>query len=222
MKGVCDCCDGSDEIGSPFDPKCENLCVLEQLEAKQIALNRHRVVQSGLRKKKELMHALEIKKKKEEKSHFEMKKDKNEILSILMQMKIWHGREIVDEEKWRWKLIREREARCASGFLDSCNFFSTGWMNDDELLRDGYPVEYANPRTRLRNKLTDKDIDRLKNLRGLERIRGTMCDVDDIMPDVSLRVQVTAGEYLTFYSTEAGIETKKKNPTQVVIYIFSI
>ena len=52
--GVCDCCDGSDERGSPFPVVCEDLCGDAELAAKHAALVWHRNVQAGLRAKRDI------------------------------------------------------------------------------------------------------------------------------------------------------------------------
>ena len=91
--GVCDCCDGSDEIGflgfssslskehssgniPGISNHCVNTCEIDLLSIRQRALVFHKRLQDGLKAKREIIGAYELKKKKESKyvlsifSHF--------------------------------------------------------------------------------------------------------------------------------------------------------
>ena len=91
--GVCDCCDGSDEIGflgfssslskehssgniPGISNHCVNTCDIDLLSIRQRALVFHKRLQDGLKAKREILGAYELKKKKESKyvlsifSHF--------------------------------------------------------------------------------------------------------------------------------------------------------
>ena len=47
IAGVCDCCDGQDEIGSPFGVQCPNLCDRDLHSLRVQTLAEYRRVYSG-------------------------------------------------------------------------------------------------------------------------------------------------------------------------------
>ena len=51
-EGICDCCDGSDEKDSPFQPNCINHCEESLGILRKQALINYRLLQAGIRAKK--------------------------------------------------------------------------------------------------------------------------------------------------------------------------
>ena len=58
---MCDCCDGSDEIGSLHGIVCENRCEKDLLSHKESALTWHENVLQGLQVKRSFLAAYQLK-----------------------------------------------------------------------------------------------------------------------------------------------------------------
>jgi hypothetical protein len=42
----------------------------------------------------------------------------------------------------QWELIRERETHCATGYPESCDYFHSEFVNDDEFMYEGCPFAF--------------------------------------------------------------------------------
>lgn len=63
--GVCDCCDGADEIGSLHGTICQNTCENDLLSHKESALIWHENVLQGLKAKRSFQAAYQLKQARE-------------------------------------------------------------------------------------------------------------------------------------------------------------
>lgn len=83
--GVCDCCDGSDEI-SPLHKPCANTCEVQLMAEKQKALAMHRNIQAGMRARTELVEGYKLAKSKEVKHLENMKAEITALDRTLFRM----------------------------------------------------------------------------------------------------------------------------------------
>lgn len=220
--GVCDCCDGSDESKG----SCQDTCAQQKLNAKVQALQWHRHLQAGILKRTELVNSLMRKKAREALTMDTLNSDRNGLERLDMGMRYWQREEDGKEAVSHWRLLRERELRCIRGDERFCNFFYDGFLAEDELYVPNAPHGFL-ARSRNRNETKVEDggskvlggdsgaaSDILKSQSPMERVKGTLCKVNNIIPDDSLRVFVTVGDYLNFQSSPGGSASRKKNAQQ--------
>jgi len=218
--GVCDCCDGSDELAG----KCQDTCAQEKLDAKVQALQWHRNTQAGGHKRAELVNALMRRKAREALTMDTLVSDRSQVERLDMTMRYWKRHEDAKEAVSHWRLLRERELRCIRGDERFCDFFYSGFLAEDELFVPNAPDGFL-ARSRNRNQTSIEDGgtmqlgdgnlgELLKSQSPLERVRGTLCKADNIIPDDSLRMFVTLGDYLAFQTSPGGVKSRKKTPSQ--------
>lgn len=199
--GVCDCCDGSDEVDSPFSMNCPNTCEQDLAARKKTALAWYRTVQAALHTKADQVSALKRQKLKENKSYETLKSEKKELETMLITMKYLLSKEIKREKELRWRLLRDREQHCASGHDAACNYFFSGYYYDDELQGEGYPVELLGPQKKLPYEYTYKEQEYMNKLGTVERVRWSICPVKTLLPDDDARLFGKIGEYLNYMAT---------------------
>ena len=155
--GICDCCDGSDEINTFYyhnnnnhnSTKCKDTCSTDLTQYKKLALAQHRKVQGGITVKKEFIDKYRRHREKEAKLLNLLKSEEKNMKQLLfnMQYQLIHTA-MPRENRLRMKLIREREMNCASGDFPSCELYYYGFHNDDELEFEGIPAIYNTPKPR--------------------------------------------------------------------------
>jgi hypothetical protein len=200
--GVCDCCDGSDEYDSPFQPACYNSCEDELVLMKRMALNSYRNVQSGLRTQAELTNSLKSKKMQEMSLIKKLREERDDIHSMFYTMMVLLRENAARETELHFQLLRERENRCAAGIESACEYFHSEYFDEDELMHTGYPLEYAKPRQRLHYEHSAADLEYVSKLSGLERVRMELCPLKTLLPDDDARIYTRVGEYITFMKSE--------------------
>lgn len=208
--GVCDCCDGSDEIGNPFKTICEDNCIQELNILKKNALDYHRNVQAGLRAKTERIEQIRTRKRNDQQNLDSLKTERDRIKNMLLTMKVLLYKENSRENELRFKLVRERENRCAAGYENACNYFYSGYFNEDELKHEGFPEIYAKKKTRNQHKHSEKELEYLRKLKGIERVRLSLCEYPDLLPDDDARIFTRVGEYVTFAKSKGGEISRQK------------
>ena len=188
------------------------------------ALQWHRVVQAGTQKRSELLNALKRKKAREALTVETLKSDEVAVQKTEVLMRYWLRHEESTEATQRWRLLRERELRCISGNETFCDFFTGTFLAEDELYIPNAPFGYM-AKTRNRKELSvDKGgaqivgdfahSETYASLSPLERVRTTLCTVDDLIPDENLRVHINVGDYLSFQNSPGGHAARKKTPAQ--------
>ena len=213
--GVCDCCDGSDEAGSPFPTQCDNVCGDAEMAVKQAALVRHRNVQAGLRAKRDITVPFFAEKAREQKGYEELKKERELLKNMIGEMKYFLAREEGPETVTRWRLIREREHRCALGMLESCDLFHPVYLPTDEIVFEGFPEEFALAKAKLRFNKDGPEKRYLNSQRGLERVRNALCEAKYMLPDENARVFIMVAEYLRYVTSPQGEKTYwERTPVQ--------
>lgn len=215
--GVCDCCDGSDE--SPG--VCENRCESDLVQAKRSALLWHRTVQSGRHKRQELLNELDRRRRKESDKFSHLEQQLRELDLMRLKMKYHLQREVIKENRERFRLLRERLANCILGIYEMCDFFRAGFFNDDELR--GYDSPHDDPsgtkKPRLRLVHSTTDIGYMKELSGPARVRGSLCLVPDILRDDTHKISASTGEYLAFMETPQGQASLRVQDYEKVLFI---
>ena len=69
-------------------------------------------------------------------------------------------------------------------------------------------------RNRVRKPRTQRELEYRATLSSLERVRSSLCNASDIIPDESLKVHTSAGDYLSFQETPGGTSARKRTPNQ--------
>lgn len=214
--GVCDCCDGSDE--SPG--LCEDRCESDLVQAKRSALLWHRTVQSGRHKRQELLNELDRRRRKESDKFSHLEQQLRELDLMRLKMKYHLQREVVKENRERFRLLRERLANCVLGIYEMCDFFRAGFFNDDELRGYDSPHDDSgSKKPRLRLVHSQTDIGYMKELSGPARVRGSLCLVPDILRDDTHKISASTGEYLAFMETPQGLASLRVHDYEKVLFI---
>ena len=114
--GVCDCCDGTDEKphGEGKSP-CPDVCAKQEMSAKMEALEWHRFVQQGVRKKQEMVNTMRRKKTREGKTLENLRQDLRNVKKVQLDLRYWLRKEESKEVPKHFQLLRDRELRCISG-----------------------------------------------------------------------------------------------------------
>lgn len=171
--------------------------------------------QAASRSKNELVDAFRRNKSAHKRTLDGLKDEKHELIQLLGRMKYLLSLEKVKEDKQRFSLIRERQGRCASGDDESCDFFRAGYFDEDELIHDGFPIQYANPRKRLKYVHTDNEVSYANSFSGIEKVRQGLCLSPHLLPDDDARIFSRVGELLSFASTSGYQVSRKKNKNQI-------
>jgi hypothetical protein len=167
---------------------------------RQAALAEFRALQAGLRTRAELLHRFKQRKQAEARSYDDLVHERREIYHLLLQQEYFlQYKEQAPETLLRWKLLRHREHHCAVGNTESCDFFYSGYHNEDELKGEGFPLQVLLPGKRfLYTHPAIPDPLYLATLSGTQRIHATGCSVKDLLPDDSARIYTKLGEYHSF------------------------
>jgi len=172
----------------------------------------------------ELVNSLMRRKAREALTLETLARDRNAVERLDMTMRYWRRAEDSKEAVSHWRLLRERELRCIRGDERFCEFFHSGFLADDELFVPNAPGGFlARSRDRSRTGIEDGGTlqlgagslgELMKTQSPLERVRGALCKANNIIPDDTLRVFVTVGDYLTFQTSPGGAKSRKKNAQQ--------
>ncbi len=170
-------------------------------DAKMAALQWHRDIQAGIRKREEMINVLKRKIAHESRTKDALRADLSSVEKIWLKMRYWMKMESAKQASQQFTLLREREAKCISGYEEKCNYFQEGFMDDNELFVRNAPAGFmqkTRKRTDIRTR-TAKDSEYLRALSSTERVRTSLCDAVDLIPDETLRAFTTVGEYLYVY-----------------------
>lgn len=212
FSGVCDCCDGADEL---IDLGCPNTCFKDLSSLRQDALLSYRKIQNGIRAKHDILEVIRRKEIMEQRSFDFLFQERKEITNLWLLLKLWLRREEQSDTRQQLRLLRERESRCALGDEQACDLFHPNWLDGDTLPEDGFRSIYANPRHRTDYQHSREEIQQVERLSGLERIRATLCLSKSLMPDESARVFTSVGEYEKFFSNTASSAILTKSSSQM-------
>lgn len=222
-KGICDCCDGSDEAVGV----CSNTCLGALEEAKRAALVHYRKIQSGARVRKERADAARAVRVKLDRRFQQLKLQRRDLKSMIATITYWLALEEVRERSLRFKLLRDREIRCANGEVETAcdhvdevtgkhvGMYDSFFHNDKELMKEGVRGNYKNEKRRLILEHSQDEVDHLKGLSGVEKVKAELCLIKELLPDDSVRVHGTLGEFLSFASSPLGETRRRKNPTEM-------
>lgn len=189
------------------------------------ALARYRDIQAGMRAKSDLLHQYRNRKNLDIKSFDTLKQERKDMIEYLKNMKyLLNYKETSREEEMRWILLREREHNCAKGNLESCQFFHPTYINDQEMVAHGLPShaydadddkkQSTKPkRKRFVYEYTNQELESFKRSNGLQRIRATLCPVQDLLPDDSSRIFVRLDEYYD-YMLNHGLKQQRTASTE--------
>jgi hypothetical protein len=83
--GICDCCDGSDEVFNPRS-NCTNVCEANLMGLKKQALSMHRNIQAGMRVRTEVVEAFKLSRSKDAKQVETLKTEYDALDRILFRM----------------------------------------------------------------------------------------------------------------------------------------
>lgn len=211
--GVCDCCDGSDE--KEGNVLCLNTCRDAVRERRAALLSEYNTLQAGLQKKREFELQYQQKKRARAKEYLKAKEDLEKIKRMIWTMGGLIEREERVERKLRFKLIRERQNQCALGVEEMCHLFASTFLTQNELMEEGIPDVFQHPKKRF---ITTTDIEAelkmLQSLEGVERVEKSICPHNILLPEDSLLLWRTVGEYLLFMNTTTGMSSLTPSPLQ--------
>lgn len=203
--GVCDCCDGQDEIGSPFPVECKHVCNADSRMYIEQILVYYRELQTHLRARAEVVNVVKRKKLKEGKTLAILKEEKENAMSMIINMEKLLRNEGYWESRGKSKLLRIRQMYCALSYDDRCNYFNSAYFASDELLTILGPHGVSKPKTESRSAIE------YESLSLLEKIKSTECPRQEYLPDDDItRIFDTIGDYLTFSKTNGGVLHFKK------------
>lgn len=214
--GVCDCCDGTDEKPhGDGKSSCPDVCAKLEMTAKMEALEWHRFVQQGVRKKQEMVNSMRRKKTREGKTLENLRHDLKNVKKVQLDLRYWLRREESKESPKHFQLLRDRELRCISGQGEFCDYWQSKFLAKDELWIENAPDGYMDSiRNRVRKPRTQRELEYRATLSSFERVRSSLCNASDIIPDESLRVHTTVGDYLSFQETPGGTSSRKLTANQ--------
>jgi hypothetical protein len=72
--------------------------------------------------------------------------------------------------------------------LQPGGLFYSEYYEEDELVHEGFPLEYASPRKRQHFFHTAEEIAYLEKLNGIERVKQAICEVRHLLPDDDGRI----------------------------------
>ena len=223
--GICDCCDGSDEsisISSTKNPHnfpvsviCPtDACQGEIISLRQEALRHYRTIQAGIRIRAESLDKLHRTKLAMQRTFEALQEERKELKQLSFMMAFHLQFESHKERAVRWKLLRERQAHCAMGHTQACQYFHPQFFNDDELRNDGFPLQYSNPKKRLMFAHSKEEQDMVNALIGTERVRAALCiSPSHLLPDETADIFTNVAEYLAFVYSPGGMNARKKSKT---------
>jgi len=169
------------------------------------AIAMYRNVQSGVRARRDLIHAMNTQRAKDEKTIVSLERDRTALLNMRADIQVYLAREEPWETALRVMLIREREAQCGRGRLQYCDYFSSSFYDGQELMDVGYHPKYRNPRKRFKYQHTEEELSYLNRHSGTERVQYSICHIEDLLPDDDSRIFVQLGEYLKFQPNPGGV-----------------
>ena len=186
-------------------------------DAKMVALQWHRHVQAGVRKRQEEVNNLSRKIARETRPTDALRADLSSVEKVLLKMRYWMKTESSKQTESRFNLLREREINCLNGYDEKCNYFQEGFLDDGELYVKNAPPGFMQ-KTRKRDvsqrSKRGVETEYLKSLSSQERVRSSLCEAIDMIPDPSLRAFTTVGEYLSYQDSPGGVKSRKMTPTQ--------
>jgi hypothetical protein len=227
--GICDCCDGSDEEATQSSARthCPNTCHEIISKLRSDALEEYRVIQSGIRRKQEILRNYESSVHQRKKQLTELQGQRKELSDMLFTMRyLYEKKEAPLESYLRLQLIRERQMNCAmtlgsdltmmidhhhhhhheapatatSGdmklHIGNCDYFYAGYIHEQEMVDYVHTIRYANRPSHMKYRHTEAEIQHMNSLSGIQRIRGTLCQAEDLLPDDNPNIFVTLGDYL--------------------------
>eukprot|EP01038_Epipyxis_sp_PR26KG_P009870 gene9870-13277_t len=209
--GVCDCCDGSDEITylNPSFVGCKNTCDDDYQTIRRTALINHRILQSGMRNRKEKLDKMTQRKRREYREYDVLKQEVFELSNYMFTMRYLITQQYSAERNLRWKLIRERHTKCAGGYDEACDIYASEYIITDELVYEGRrPIE-LNPKDKFKWQHTPEEIRYLQSLSSLDRVKATICPSKDVLPDDNSRIHTRVGELVTYLSSAAYQKPKE-------------
>jgi hypothetical protein len=185
---------------------CPNTCEQSLATIRRTALITYRNIQSGIRKKTEILMRFRNHKSLQQKSYDSLVEERKALLQLLTRMKFLLHDESHRENLLRWQLLRERENHCASGYPESCNYFFSEFVYEDELLYEGYPFVFspANKKKRIVWEYNPEELRLLSKLKGIQKVKEMICPYRYLLPDDNSRIFIKINEYLDFMESPQG------------------
>ena len=137
-------------------------------------------------------------------SYDALKIEKIQLTDYLLTMKYFLLKEIKLEEVTRFKLIRERMNNCAQGNIKYCDLYKIGYNDNDELLGEGYYDIDARKKLRIKFHEQKEEKNYFNSLNGLQKVKSSICEGENLLPDESPRVFVLLGDYMNYVQSKAG------------------
>jgi hypothetical protein len=137
--GICDCCDGSDEVGSPFNVVCGNSCKQSLFAFQRETLAEYKTLSSGLQARNELVNLMKRRKLRDQQSYLSLVAELEETEKVYYRMRVHLEKEEAGKEAaLQFQELRRRVRECADQFLPLCDIFGDGGaayeMADDSSL----------------------------------------------------------------------------------------
>eukprot|EP01041_Mallomonas_annulata_P008285 gene8285-17043_t len=197
--GICDCCDGSDEINSKFPTICSNTCEDDLLQLKKDHVFNYNKLKSALKLKMDMLTSMN--RKKTENSNEDSidnlpsyKKELEELKRIYISIRSKLDLEEKEESYLRMKYIQNQIFKCANGIEDACKIFNP---HIKMKIQDATSTS-----TKKKSGLTSK-------YERISKIYQTTCPQFDVLVDISTLERVTLGEYLKNHKTSTTLNVAK-------------
>ena len=144
-----------------------------------------------------------------------MKIEKTKIMDYVQTIKNYLLIESKLEDVTRFKLLREREDKCARGYKANCDYFFEGFFDDKELLNGFDFRKSVNPRTRIKYSDQEKEKKVLNSLEGMAKVKSVICQNENLLPDESTRIFVVLDDYINFVKSQQGSKFFEKTVEQL-------
>ena len=160
-----------------------------------------------MRKQVEKLESMRRSKLRDERSFSTLKNEKIELQNLILELQTLQLGEDYWEERARWELLQERENSCATGKKEVCaNFFNSSFYSIYELSESVFIPSRKARKTgaRIKNVIPEQEIRELNNAVGIERVKKSLCLVEDLLPEEDMRIYANLFEYLDYMRTPGG------------------
>ena len=134
--GICDCCDGSDEIDTLFATQCGNSCQEVLAATKQALVTSYHKVKDGRLARIKMIDAFQRELLREEMTIDSLKEEISDLSELKIKLGHWLGKEQSAEWWSRLAVLRKFENECALGTYEACTILDDGVNSELKIFRD--------------------------------------------------------------------------------------
>ena len=212
--GICDCCDGSDEINTLFSIKCPNVCNDLYENFRIHVKNNYSSMKRGVDAKSTLMRLAEDSKNKIKFKKSELYREWKYLYSAQSDIDRIYNGYLNDEREEHFMMLRDRMYDCATSTnkKSNCNFFEVNEeilkiredKADNNMSSSSFP--YAINHYEIYNR-TNPEL--LQKMSRQNRLRISRCYYPHLRPIAPSKYK-NFGQFLQFAKGKYGINRRKK------------